>query len=252
VQAQDAATLRDTLTAALKAEAQPLVRRYGPLAVALADPMAAISMLAFDALPRGAADRQALAAWKMSQEHGAVAQVVASQPSGLLAGRHLLLAVSVDAALRDTVLQACETAGITPWRLGVAGLHLFNLARPQFAQRAAALVILAEDYVSLLVADAQARLRHFESRWRQAPGAMGGDEAMQVAGRIALAMRALAAHAEHEAPEGVFVAGAGDAQALVRALAQQGLPQVCELKPEAICEGATGELLLAAAAALDH
>ncbi len=164
--------------------------RYAPVCVAVPDPVVNLNVLELESLPRSIAEREALARWHLEklwpQGTACACQL---QDLGMADGKHLLLVAAMARAWLETLTQACRLANVIPTIWQPAIVYPFNRFHESLLRAGQEGVLLSMDphAWSLLLWDADGRVRYSRSRWRD-PSA--GDEAEQIAVEVERLVRA--------------------------------------------------------------
>lgn len=159
----------DALVQALAAVSAAFRQRYAAVHVALPDFVLRSSVFELDELPQKAPLRQALLHWRFAQEWQRSEESLECRgeslgPDGT---RQLLFGQAGDRAWLACVRRALTRAGISAWSLNAAAVYRFNALPAAAAAAPGALLGLDPDGWTLLLWDAQGRLRQVLTRLRE-------------------------------------------------------------------------------------
>ncbi len=216
----------NALTGALAELGRDLARQFLPVHVSLPDAAARLAIYELDALPRTRAEQQALARWRLQQEAGAASLVSTSQDLGRDGEQHLLLAMAMSADWQAAIRSALATAGITAWSLSANACRQFNRYHNRLAATSGALVCVSPESWSLLLWDADGRVRYGRSRWRS-----GADDAAEMAAEVERSIMAYVHGDARRTVTGVYVLAGAAEDALVTALNTRMREPCARLQP---------------------
>jgi hypothetical protein len=181
----------DATVAALTAALQDLLpeagRAYLPLHVSVPGAAVQIAVFPLDALPKKRVQQLELVRWHFTQDGNAAQGLVCDcEPLGVDNGKHLLLGFAMDQAWHACVVEALSRAGVTAWSLNADVCRQFNRFHDLLckAESGGALLAVSSDAWSLLLWDAQGRVRHCSSRWRSRDAGEAVRVAVEVERRI--------------------------------------------------------------------
>ncbi len=162
----------DALVRALQTVGASLAGRYAAVHVALPDFALRSTVFELDQLPGSVRLRQALLRWRFAQEwlRGEDSLECRGQDLGQDGARHLLFGQAGDGAWLACVRRALARADIGPWSLNAAAVYRFNGFHDTLRATPGALLALDPEGWSLLIWDAQGRLRQVLTRLRADPG----------------------------------------------------------------------------------
>ncbi len=216
------AAAEDALVQALSAASGEFRARYAAVHVALPDTVLRSSVFELDELPRSTGLRQALMRWRFARQWQRSADSLDCRGAvlGQDGAAHLLYAQAGDSAWLACVRRALKRAGVVPWSLNAAAVYRFNHFHAELTRAAGALLALDPDNWSLLLWDAQGRVRQIVTRLRERQA--GGDELQAIAAEAERAILAYVQAGSGRQVGRLYLTGApGEATALVRAFASR-------------------------------
>lgn len=236
------------LSAALAKVAAAARGAWLPVQIALPDPLFHVAVVELDDVPKDAAAREQLIAWRLKKGlHLAdVPWAYRSQDLGEAGGKRLLLGVALEKVWLEAIQSACRQAEITPtWIDRAGGFYAHRVSAAIAKDRDSALVVVDASAWSLTLCDAAGRTRYVRARWRR-----DGDTT-EIAGDIEHAIRAYLRAGAERAIEHVSVCGdsvAGEAMMDALRARLRGACVWTELPRPKEAEGTAATAAIAAAA----
>ena len=163
--------LQDILNETLAELDGVVKRKFIPIQIALPDPLISMFVFELDEIPNSKKAQQELISWRMAKSYyrDRDSTHCVSQYLGKQEDHHLMLGLAVDKDILECIRTVFKENKMYITIIDMAACHRFNYLRHSVALDSGVLISLDDDYWTLMIWDAQGRLRHVRSRWVEQP-----------------------------------------------------------------------------------